>query len=233
MARSANCLSGRRIQGSCWGRWLGRALRSPERIAMRHPMRVLSRLPYGRCTAAGRPGPERVKGPMVARITFDGGQSREWRIFRFCACRRGGGGGGVQRAGRARAGGDRPGRPWCPVSPQAREARRPYRRGAVRDRAELCAGAAGVRLRLRRARCSRRWSGWRSRRRWWSTPGGWPSAITAGAVSRDAVVAQFQGNPLPTAVARAVAATRRRPASRLRRRSRIWQRLIFTAPVLI
>src|SRR5207245_1544211 len=39
-------------------------------------------------------------------------------------------------------------------------------------------------------------------------------AITAGAVRRHAIVAQFQGNPLPVAVARAVAATRRRPASR-------------------
>src|SRR2546430_154451 len=37
-------------------------------------------------------------------------------------------------------------------------------------------------------------------------------AITAGAVSRHAIVAQFQGNPMPVAVARAVSATRRRPA---------------------
>lgn len=41
------------------------------------------------------------------------------------------------------------------------------------------------------------------------------SAITAGAVSRHAVVAQFQGNPLPAAVAAAVAAARPRPTSRL------------------
>ena len=35
-----------------------------------------------RTVHGGRPPrPERVKGPIVARITFDGAQSREWQIF--------------------------------------------------------------------------------------------------------------------------------------------------------
>lgn len=45
--------------GELLGRWPERASRSPGRTATRHPTRVLSRLPYGRCTAADRPNPSR------------------------------------------------------------------------------------------------------------------------------------------------------------------------------
>ena len=94
----------------------------------------------------GRPGPSRSGDPGSRAYHLRRRPVPRAADLRVCACRGGGGGGGVQRAGRARADGDRPGRPWCSVSPQAREARRPYRRGAVRA-VRAVRGAAGVRLR--------------------------------------------------------------------------------------
>ena len=54
--------------------------------------------------------------------------------------------GGVERAGRARADRNGTDRPWCPVPPQTREARRPYRRVALRVVPRV-RGTPGVRLR--------------------------------------------------------------------------------------
>ena len=95
-------------QGSCWGRWPERASRSPGRTATR----VLSRLPYGRCTAgrAARPaagqGHRESRALPSAAASPASGRSQVMRVSRRRWRRR-----GVQRAGRARADGDRPGRP--------------------------------------------------------------------------------------------------------------------------
>ena len=184
-----------------------------------------------RTVHGGRPPrPERVKGPMVARITFDGGQSREWRIFGFAHVD------AVVEAAEfnelaalepAGTGLTVPGVPY----PRKRGRLGGLIAGVLSGPCQECAAPPGCGCdpaspvfteMIRMAKSpplmvhTRRMA----------------DAITAGAVSRHAIVAQFQGNPLPAAVARAVAATRRRPASRLAA-SLIWQRLIFTAPVLI
>ena len=167
-----------------------------------------------RTVHGGRPPrPERVKGPIVARITFDGGHSREWRIFGYAH---------VEAAVAAAEFNELSA--LEPVGTGLAVAGIPYPRrrgrfggliaGVLSAACQECAAPPGcgcdptspvLTEMIQMAKSpplmvhTRRMA----------------DAITAGAVSRHAIVAQFQGNPLPVAVARAVAATRGRPASRL------------------
>jgi len=167
-----------------------------------------------RTVHGGRPPrPERVKGPMVARITFDGGQSREWQIPGFAH---------VDAVVEAAEFNELAALEPAGTGPSVTGVPYPRRRGrlggliaGVLSRpCHECAAPPGCGCdpanpvfteMIRMAKSpplmvhTRRMA----------------DAITAGAVNRHAIVAQFQGNPLPVAVARAVAATRRRPASRL------------------
>jgi hypothetical protein len=167
-----------------------------------------------RTVHGGRPPwPERVKGPIVARITFDGGQSREWQIFGHAH---------VEAVVEAAEFNELAALEPTGTGPAVTGVPYPRRRGrlggliagVLSASCQECAAPPGcgcdpaspvLTEMIRMAKSpplmvhTRRMA----------------DAITAGAVNWHAIVAQFQGNPLPVAVARAVAATRRRPASRL------------------
>jgi len=165
-----------------------------------------------RTVHGGRPPrPEPVRGPVVARITFGGGQSREWQISGYAR---------VEAAVEAAAFNELAALvvtgPAVPGVPYPRRRGRLGRliAGVLSVPCELCGAPPGC-------GCDSVSPVFAEMVRLAKSPplvvhtGRMASAITAGAVSRHAVVAQFQGNPLPAAVAAAVAAARPRPTSRL------------------
>jgi hypothetical protein len=165
-----------------------------------------------RTVHGGRPPrPEPVRGPVVARITFGGGQSREWQISGYAR---------VEAAVEAAEFNELAA--LVVTGPAVSGVPYPRRRGRLGG---LIAGVLSVPCELCGAPpgcgCDSVSPVFAEMVRLAKSPplvvhtGRMASAITAGAVSRHAVVAQFQGNPPPAAVAAAMAAARPRPTSRL------------------
>jgi hypothetical protein len=167
-----------------------------------------------RTVHGGRPPrPEPVRGPVVARITFGGGQSREWQISGYARVEAAVEAAEFNELAALEPTGTGPAVPGVPY-PRRRGRLGGLIAGVLSVPCELCGVPPGC-------GCDSVSPVFAEMVRLAKSPplvvhtGRMASAITAGAVSRHAVVAQFQGNPLPAAVAAAVAAARPRPTSRL------------------
>jgi hypothetical protein len=164
-----------------------------------------------RTVHGGRPPrPEPVRGPVVARITFGGAQSRERQISGYARVEAAVEAAEFNELAALEPTGTGPAVPGVPY-PRRRGRLGGLIAGVLSVPCELCGAPPGCGCGPVFAEMVRLAK---------SPPlvvhtGRMASAIAAGAVSRHAVVAQFQGNPLPAAVAAVVAAARPRPASRL------------------
>lgn len=167
-----------------------------------------------RTVHGGRPPrPEPVRGPVVARITFGGAQPRERQISGYARVEAAVEAAEFNELAALEPTGTGPAVPGVPY-PRRRGRLGGLIAGVLSVPCELCGAPPGC-------GCDSVSPVFAEMVRLAKSPplvvhtGRMASAITAGAVSRHAVVAQFQGNPLPAAVAAAVAAARPRPTSRL------------------